>query len=45
MQMRKTNHSYKSTKTNQKKEKTNLYYENGFEPLDEEMNNSSEDLF
>lgn len=37
MQMRKTNHSYKSNKTNKKKEKTsNFHYENGFLPLDEE---------
>lgn len=33
MQMRKTNHSYKSSKTNKKREKNNFY---GFEPLDEE---------
>ena len=43
--MRKTNHSYKSNKTNQKKEKTQFYQENGFQPLDEEINISSDDLF
>jgi hypothetical protein len=41
--MRKTNHSYKSNKTNQKKEKNNFYYESA--PLDEEMKNSEDSLF